>query len=124
MKNIFYATLVSAVALFSNTSQAQEVLPTIVNAKCMRTEYPQSSLKNQETGTVVFSLLIAVDGSVVDSKIDISSGFRNLDRATLVNARECKFNAGSKDGQPEKMWVKQQFIWNLPSDTNELPLSR
>ena len=124
MKNIFCTILLLGAITLSNISQAQEIQPVIINAKCMRPNYPSRSLKNQETGTVTFSLLIDIDGSVVDSKIDVSSGFRLLDRATLVSARECKFVAGTKDGHPEKMWVTQQFIWNLPSDINDLPLSR
>ena len=120
---IFFSALFSISAFLPFIAQAEDTPPTIIDSKCIRPEYPHMSLKNQETGTVVFSLLIDVDGSVIDSKIDVSSGFRSLDRAVLVNARECKFNPGTNDGHKEKMWIKQSFVWNLPGDTNDVPLS-
>eukprot|EP01030_Chromulinospumella_sphaerica_P011108 gene11108-10909_t len=48
---------------------------------CAKPEYPKSSLRNEETGVTTVSFLIGVDGSVMESKVTKSSGFRDLDKA-------------------------------------------
>src|SRR3954467_6353348 len=41
---------------------------------CAKPEWPKSSLRNEETGTVTLQFLIATDGRVADSKVVKSSG--------------------------------------------------
>lgn len=80
---------------------------------CDKPEYPRSSLRAEETGTVTLDFLIGVDGKVVDSKISKSSGFRDLDRAARAALSLCKFRPGSIDGKPEQSWTKMQYVWKL-----------
>src|SRR5450830_92415 len=85
------------------------------NVAGCKPEYPRASLRNEETGTVVLSVLIGADGAVSDVKIDKSSGFRGLDnavRAQLMSG-SCKNKPGTVDGKPQPTWTKVQYVWKL-----------
>ncbi|MFZ6694057.1 energy transducer TonB, partial [Undibacterium sp. SXout20W] len=85
------------------------------NVSGCKPEYPRASLRNEETGTVVLSVLIGADGAVSDVKIDKSSGFRGLDnavRAQLMSG-SCKNKPGTVDGKPQATWTKVQYVWKL-----------
>ncbi|MFZ6682252.1 energy transducer TonB, partial [Undibacterium sp. Tian12W] len=78
-------------------------------------EYPRASLRNEETGTVLLSVLIGADGTVADVKIDKSSGFRGLDNAvkSQLMSGSCKNKPGTVDGKPQQTWAKVQYVWKL-----------
>ena len=80
---------------------------------CALPEWPKSSLRNEETGTVTLSFLIAADGRVADSKIVKTSGFRDLDKAAVVGISKCKFKPGLTDGKPTEAWMQMQYVWKL-----------
>ena len=85
------------------------------NVAGCKPEYPRASLRNEETGTVVLSVLIGADGAVSEVKIDKSSGFRGLDnavRAQLMSG-SCKNKPGTVDGKPQPTWTKVQYVWKL-----------
>ncbi|WP_211466439.1 TonB family protein, partial [Collimonas silvisoli] len=67
-------------------SATGEAGPSHTSAKiagnCEKPEYPRTSLRNEEEGVVTVKLTIGADGNVVDSAVEKSSGFRDLDRAT------------------------------------------
>lgn len=106
--NVIAAVLVSsAPAVF-----AAEV-PASFDSKNCKAEYPKASLMNEEQGTVSMSFLVKADGSVADSKIDKSSGFKNLDKAAIKSLSACKFKPGTKDGAPAETWTKVDYAWKL-----------
>lgn len=80
---------------------------------CENPAYPRASLANEEKGTVVLDMLISVDGKVTDSKIEKSSGFKNLDRAALKALSACKFKPTMKDGKAAEGWSKIDYVWKL-----------
>jgi protein TonB len=80
---------------------------------CAKPEWPKASLRNEETGTVTLSFLIAEDGRVADSKIVKSSGFRDLDKAAQVGISKCRFKPGTVEGKPEQAWMQMQYVWTL-----------
>lgn len=89
-------------------------VPAVVDAKaCEKPEYPSRSLRNEEQGTVILAFLIGLDGRVVDSRIEKSSGSRDLDRAAIAGLSLCKFKPGTIDGKPEQFWTKMQYVWKL-----------
>ena len=59
------------------------------------------------------SFLIKADGSVSDSKLDKTSGFKNLDKAAIKALSACKFKPGTKDGSPAQTWTKVDYAWKL-----------
>ena len=97
----------------SSTAFAAEVSPVIDNKSCEPPKYPKAALMNEETGTVSMGFLVAVDGKVVESKVEKSSGSKSLDKAALSALSLCKFKPGTKDGKPEQLWAKVDFVWKL-----------
>lgn len=75
--------------------------------------YPQSSIRNNEVGTVKMQLLINVDGYISRAKLVETSGFRDLDRAAMVGFMGCKFKPPVKDGVPTETWINMEYIWKI-----------
>ena len=80
---------------------------------CAKPEWPRSSLRNEETGTVTLAFVIGIDGRVVESKIMKSSGFRELDKAAVNAISKCVFKPGTTDGKPEQSSMQMQYVWTL-----------
>jgi len=80
---------------------------------CEKPAYPRKSLRNEEQGTVTLAFLIGVDGRVVESKVEKSSGFKALDDAAVAGLSLCKFKPGTVDGKPEQSWTRMQYVWKL-----------
>jgi protein TonB len=96
----------------SSTSFANEV-PATFDAKTCKAEYPKASLMNEEQGAVTLAFLVSADGSVVDSKVEKTSGYKGLDKAAVKGLSACKFKPGTKDGAPAQTWTKVDYIWKL-----------
>ena len=109
--SIFCALFASI--LLSGLVNADVVSPVLDNKSCELPKYPKASLINEETGTVTMALLVSVEGKVLESKVDTSSGSKSLDKAALAAFSLCKFKPGSKDGKSEQMWVKLDFVWKF-----------
>ncbi|PKU22510.1 energy transducer TonB [Telmatospirillum siberiense] len=90
-------------------------VPPVIDAarSCRQPEYPAVSRRLEETGAVILQFLIDVDGSVLQSKVDSSSGHSRLDEAAIAALSKCRFKAGSVDGVPEQSWAKIRYVWKL-----------
>lgn len=97
---------------FASTTLAAEV-PASFDAKNCKAEYPKASLMNEEQGDVSLAFLVSPDGHVLESKIEKSSGFKNLDKAAIKGISACKFKPGTKDGAPAQTWAKVDYAWKL-----------
>jgi protein TonB len=104
--------LVLALSLLAGLAGAAEVPASFDPSKC-KAEYPKASLMNEEQGTVTMAFLVAADGSVVESKLEKTSGFKNLDKAALKSLSACKFKPGTKDGAAAQTWTKVDYAWKL-----------
>ncbi|MET3134387.1 protein TonB [Oxalobacteraceae bacterium GrIS 1.11] len=109
--NKLYLT-VSIFLSLSSAACAGET-PASFDAKNCKADYPKASLMNEEQGTVSMLFLVAADGGVLESKVEKSSGFKNLDKAAIKAISACKFKPGSKDGKPEQSWTKVDYAWKL-----------
>jgi protein TonB len=109
-KTTFIAALV--LANITGFAVAAEV-PASFDPKNCKVDYPKASLMNEEQGTTSMSFLVAADGSVSDSKLEKSSGFKGLDKAAIKSLSACKFKPGSKDGAPAPTWTKVDYAWKL-----------
>lgn len=109
-----YARGLTALALAAAAGlvSAAEVPAVFDAAKC-RADYPKASLMNEEQGTSSMSFLINPDGSVAESKLEKSSGYKNLDKAAIKSISACKFKPGTKDGAPAQTWTKVDYAWKL-----------
>jgi protein TonB len=101
-----------AFATIAGSAFAGEVPASFDPSKC-KVEYPKASLMNEEQGTTTMSFLVNTDGSVADSKLDKSSGFKGLDKAAQKGLSACKFKPGTKDGAPAQTWAKVDYAWKL-----------
>ena len=101
-----------AAALLSSSAFAAEV-PAVFDAKNCRAEYPKASLLNEEQGAVSMAFLVSPGGEVVDSKVEKSSGYKNLDKAAVKAISACKFKPGTKDGAVAQTWTKVDYVWKL-----------
>ena len=113
MKNKFYSSAVVAVLLSVTSVAFAAEVPASFDPKNCKADYPKASLMNEEQGTVSMSFLVSADGSVVDSKVEKSSGFKNLDKAAIKSLSACKFKPGTKDGSPAQTWTKVDYAWKL-----------
>ena len=103
---------VVAALLVSGGAFAVEV-PASFEPKNCKVEYPKASLMNEEQGTVSMSFQVSAGGDVVESKVDKSSGFKNLDKAAIKSLSACKFKPGTKDGKADTTWTKVDYAWKL-----------
>lgn len=107
-------TFIAALALANITGFAiAGEVPASFEPKNCKVDYPKASLMNEEQGTTSMSFLVAADGSVSDSKLEKSSGFKGLDKAAIKSLSACKFKPGSKDGAPAPTWTKVDYAWKL-----------
>jgi len=75
-------------------------------------DYPPTSRRLGEEGSVILQVLVGTDGKVQDGKVKTSSGFPRLDEAALKHAlRAWRFTPGTEDGVPVATWhsVKVTF---------------
>ncbi len=88
--------------------------PPVVDAKaCDKPQYPPAALRAQETGVVLVAFLIDVNGTVLESKVERSSGYRRLDEAARQALSLCKFKPATTDGKPERAWAKIEYEWKM-----------
>lgn len=80
---------------------------------CETPDYPARAARNGDTGTVNLALLIGPDGRVSDSKIQKSSGSRELDRAAQQALSRCQFKPAMANGQPQSAWGQMAYVWTL-----------
>lgn len=93
---------------------APVVTAAVISASgCEKPEYPSASKRMEEEGTVQLKFLVGVDGKVLESAIEKSSGFRRLDEAARAGLSKCQFKPGTLDGKPQQSWASMKFTWRL-----------
>jgi protein TonB len=86
----------------------------LANAKdCVLPDYPKNALRNGDTGVVNLALLIGTNGQVAESRIQKSSGFRELDRAAMAALSMCKFKPATTNGVAQPAWGQIAYVWRL-----------
>ena len=106
-------SVVAAVLVMGASAAFAAEVPASFDAKNCKAEYPKASLMNEEQGTVSMMFLIKADGSVADSKVEKTSGFKNLDKAAMTALSACKFKPGTKDGKPDQTWTRVDYHWHI-----------
>ena len=82
-------------------------------AQCDKPDYPSASRRMEEEGTVSLRFLVGVDGKVIQSEIEKSSGFKRLDEAARAGLSKCRFQPATVDGRPEQAWASMKYTWRL-----------
>ena len=75
--------------------------------------YPPSAYRNLHSGTVTLMLLVAASGNVVDIKIEKSSGYRDLDKAAIDQARTWGYKAARRGGVPIDAYARVPINFSL-----------
>jgi TonB family protein len=92
---------------------AQDVTPSINASSCEKPDYPVASKRLTEEGTVHLRFLVGVDGKIVESAIEKSSGFRRLDEAAIQGLSKCAFKPRTKDGVAVESWASMKYTWRI-----------
>ncbi len=103
---------VAAVLAAAPASAAQQA-PTVNFSSCKKPNYPADAIRAQRVGTVQLGFHIGADGELLESKIEKSSGHRDLDDAAHQAIKLCKFNPATQDGMPVKEWTTVRYVWSL-----------
>lgn len=80
---------------------------------CAKPDYPAKAMRNGETGTVTLALLVGTDGRVAGSRVQKSSGSRELDKAAISALSMCKFKPATNGGAAEQAWAQIAYVWTL-----------
>jgi TonB family protein len=90
-----------------------EPMPIMRFDTCIKPEYPRASLRNEETGMVQLDFLVDAEGKPVQIRKVRSSGYADLDNATLLSLSACSFKPLVVDGKPAAAWAAVQYVWTL-----------
>lgn len=96
----------------ANSGQMRSAVLADANG-CAKPDYPVRAARNGETGTVTLALLVGTDGRVQDSRVQTSSGYRELDRAAVNALSMCKFQPAMNGGTAEAGWAQLAYVWTL-----------
>ena len=80
---------------------------------CAKPIYPADAVKTGRTGSVVLGFLIDTDGTVAESKVEVSSGHTDLDEAARDGIKLCKFLPATEGSTHVKEWTKIKYVWTL-----------
>ncbi|HUH84665.1 MAG TPA: energy transducer TonB [Stellaceae bacterium] len=90
------------------------VMPRLDIGHSHEPEYPPTSRRLGEEGSLILQVLVGADGRVTDSKLVQTSGFDRLDQAALAGVKgNYRFVPGTIDGKPAPMWFTFRFTWKL-----------
>ena len=83
-------------------------------ARTTQPEYPPSSRRAGEEGTVTLEIYVLESGKVQEARVKKSSGFPKLDEAAVREAtRSWKLVPGKEDGKPVAMWFTLNVTFRL-----------
>jgi len=75
--------------------------------------YPPVSVRLNEQGTVHLRAYIGTDGKASRVTVVRSSGFPRLDQAAVESVHRWGFVPGTRNGNPEPMWVEMPVLFRL-----------
>ncbi|UCG31050.1 MAG: energy transducer TonB [candidate division WOR-3 bacterium] len=75
--------------------------------------YPSNAATKRQQGSVVLGLLLDTDGSVLDVKVLVSTGYMELDNAAKRNGWKAKFSPPEFNGLPVRTWVSMPIDFKL-----------
>lgn len=91
----------------------QPVLLERAGLNCHAPEYPLQALRKEEQGAVTLQFLLEVDGSVLDTRIEKSSGVADLDAAARLSMAAC-FGIHPPAGRlPGRVELRSRYEWKL-----------
>ena len=80
-------------------------------------KYPPEAILAHHEGKILVMAKIGVNGQVTETKIELSSGFPELDDTALSTVSGWKFNPAYRDGAPVVSWARVPVNFSLPKTT-------
>lgn len=105
------AALALALSMTGIAAHAAETAALPASESCGIPDYPAAWIDDGVEGTVRVALMVDADGSVKKGKVVGSSGYRELDKASLRAGANCKFGAKAKDSSRTPGWITVQYQW-------------
>jgi bla regulator protein BlaR1 len=87
--------------------------PRIIFSSCAKPAYPAAALAAQHTGTVTLGFRVDIDGRVIASEVNGSSGHPELDQAARSAIERCVFHPGMQHERPVRAWTQVKYVWTL-----------
>jgi protein TonB len=87
--------------------------PAFVDLNACKPEYPKSALMSEETGIVRVRFVVGADSQLLSAAVLKSSGFKDLDKATVAALSHCQFKAAMQDGAPIQSAFTSEYVWKL-----------
>jgi len=88
-------------------------IPAFADLNGCKPEYPHASKMADEEGTVRVQFEIGPDAQLIGASILKTSGYKNLDKATVNGLSRCKFKAAYRDGKPVQARFTVDYVWKL-----------
>ncbi|MGB0133965.1 energy transducer TonB [Dokdonella sp.] len=76
-------------------------------------KYPPQAVRERMEGEVVLKVLVGLDGKPEEIILDRSSGYEELDRASIAAVKRWDFNVGMENGSPIRGYVLVPMQFNL-----------
>jgi periplasmic protein TonB len=80
--------------------------------------YPSRAIREGWAGTVTLSVYVLENGRVGDVRLDKSSGFPELDAASLREAKRWRLRPGMRDGIAVAMWKQIPITFELKGESS------
>ncbi|SFU35020.1 energy transducer TonB [Pseudoduganella namucuonensis] len=80
---------------------------------CATPVFPGAWQKEDIEGNARIGVLVGADGNVLESKLLESSGYKELDKASLRASKKCTFKPAAKTGDLAPNWVRVKYSWVL-----------
>jgi len=98
----------------SNAGTGQVRTAVLADPKaCALPDYPARAAREGISGTTLLALLVGAEGRITASRIEHSSGSRELDRAAVNALSLCRFKPATNNGVPEAGWAQLAYVWTL-----------
>lgn len=99
-------------SLTSPYTMADEGVKTPRLVACAKPAYDEKSITKEEEGIVKLALQIGANGKVMDAKLLSSSGYANLDKASLSAVQGCSFTVSATDAPLTPSNISFNWILN------------
>ncbi|MFI4940915.1 MAG: energy transducer TonB [Burkholderiales bacterium] len=88
-------------------------VPAFADLNGCKPEYPRASQLAQEEGTVRVQFVVGPDAQLLSATVLKSSGYKNLDKATVNGLSRCKFKAAYMNGKAVQSTFITDYVWKL-----------
>ena len=119
MKTLCFA-VAAFVVLFSGAAAAEPPPLSFGRPNVCTSDYPPEAAAAGHEGTVLLAFTITDEGSVVDPKVDVSSGYPELDAAALACVTNWRYHPAMQNGKPISVPWKAEVRWSMPTPEQAL----